>query len=335
MLSPSVLIAIAVCACAVVGAVVWLMRTPSGSTLRDYDRPNGVENLKSPERSPESPQASSLTLMDLVARVGVPEELLQGHSGNYREVRIPKNNGGTRRLEVPDEATRELQRKILKRLLAAVNAHPLACGFEEGASIVDAALPHEGKAVVLKMDIRRFFESTTSERVAAWFAGIGWDHDSAALLTDLTTYNGHLPQGAPTSPRLSNLVNAPLDQALLVVARKHGGHYSRYADDITMSFPRKRGRTLRGIVQVVRRILRSYGYAMHGGKKLRVLRQQQQQRVLGLVVNHRVALPRKTRRWIRAVRHQFDLGKPISITEQQLKGWESLAQMVETQREDG
>jgi len=101
-----------------------------------------------------------------------------------------------------------------------------------------------------------------------------------------------------------------------------------------MSFSHRRGRKVRGIVQVVRRVLRSFDYTMHGGRKLKILRQHQPQRVLGLIVNHRVALPRKTRRWLRAVRHNFDRGKPITITEQQLLGWEAFARMVQIQRDE-
>ena len=184
------------------------------------------------------------------------------------------------------------------------------------------------------MDIRRFFESTTDERIQAYFQGIGWDVSSAKTLVRLTTFNGHLPQGAPTSPKLSNLVNAPLDEALMRLAHRHNGAYSRYADDITMSFNIRQGRAIRGLTQVVRRILKSYGYTMHGGEKLKILRRNQRQQVLGLVVNEKTALPRKTRRWLRAVRHHASVGKPTSLTKEQLSGWESLLRMVETQRDD-
>jgi hypothetical protein len=259
-------------------------------------------------------------------------EQLRSVAPDYRVVKIPKPHGGLRRLEIPDDATMALQRTILRRLLKSLDAHPFACGFEDGTSIVDAALPHAGRRVIVKMDVRRFFESTTAKRVQCYFENIGWQQEPAEILVRLTTFEGHLPQGAPTSPRLSNLVNAPLDEGLLRLARKHQGNYSRYADDITMSFDIRQGRKVRGITQAVRRILRSYGYAMHGGRKLKILRQHQQQRVLGLVVNSQVALPRKTRRWLRAVRHQMNNDQPTSISAAQLQGWESLAQMIEQQR---
>lgn len=275
-----------------------------------------------------------LNLTELSRGLSVPlEELLECTPG-YQVANIPKPRGGTRRLEIPDARTKALQRTIHRRLLRALSAHPLACGFEEGTSVVDAARPHENRNSVVKLDIRRFFESTTEQRVCDWFEGIGWQPDAAALLTKLTTHEGHLPQGAPTSPRLSNLVNASLDEALYRLAKDHGGVYTRYADDITMSFATSRGRVLRGIIQAVRRILRSYGYSMHGGRKCRILRPHQRQQVLGLVINSRVALPRSKRRWLRSVRHRLQTGRAATLTEEQLRGWEALASMVERQREE-
>lgn len=336
MLTVPVLIAIAVGVCIAVGIGLWLSSHSTTSDFQPQEDRRSSDTIGEKPTSQPAPASGGrkLDLDELATRLALPLDQLLAHETSYRIAEITKPRGGTRRLEIPDDATKSLQRRILRRLLQAIDAHPLACGFEEGASIVDAALPHQKKRVVVKMDVRKFFESTTSIRVEKWFTSIGWEDAAAELLTRLTTYNGHLPQGAPTSPRLSNLLNAPLDHALLQLARKHKGHYSRYADDITMSFDFTRGRKVRGLTQVVRRILRSYGYSMHGGEKLKIFRQNQQQRVLGLVVNSKVALPRATRRWLRSVRHRFDQGQETTITESQLLGWESLAQMVETQRED-
>lgn len=341
MFTTSTLIAVAVVAMVAIGIGVVLgqrgarSRNVIGGDLFVSDAAGTVAAVEEDDNdhTPRMPRRV-LRTYELARRLDIPQEQLVAHQSSYREERISKPKGGFRRLEIPDNATKALQRTILHRLLQQVDAHPMACGFEEGASIVDAAMPHQQKRVVVKMDIRHFFEHTTSERVQKWIEAIGWEPEAAELLTRLTTYNGHLPQGAPTSPRLSNLVNAPLDHALLQLARRHKGDYSRYADDITMSFDIKRGRVIRGITQVVRRILRSYGYTMHGGAKLQILRQNQRQIVLGLVVNSSVALPRKTRRWLRAVRHRFETGQASSISEQQLNGWESFARMIETQRDE-
>ena len=323
MFTVPVLIGIAVLAVAAVTIGVMLSRSGRGTCLPEPQPSSSATTKRDTARR---------DLAELARRLQMPIETLQGHEPTYRTAEIPKPRGGVRRLEIPDDSTKTLQRRILNYLLRSLNAHPLACGFEPETSIVHAALPHQRQAMVVKMDVRRFFESTLSQRIQKYFEAIGWNEEAADLLTALTTYNGHLPQGAPTSPRLSNLVNCRMDEALLRLVKRHKGAYSRYADDITISFPFRRGRTARGLTQAVRRILKMYGYTMHGGAKLRFYRQNQRQQVLGLVVNEKVALPRKTRRWLRAVRHHQDNGRPTSITTEQLGGWDALQQMILKQR---
>jgi retron-type reverse transcriptase len=250
----------------------------------------------------------------------------------YREVFIPKRSGGKRRLMIPDDRTKQLQRRILRRLLNRLNAHWAACGFESGRSIADAAGPHVQQAVVVKMDIRDFFPSTSAARVEAYFRRIGWNKDAAALLTKLTTTDGGLPQGAPTSPRLSNVVNYYLDVQLDRLVGRRYGEYTRYADDITFSFPEDYPRHVRGIIQQARRILKVKGYKVHG-RKLRILRQHQRQLVTGLVVNDGVRLPRERRRWLRAVEHRYRTNRQATISPMQLHGWRALAAMIDSERE--
>ncbi len=326
MFSVPVLIGLTIAATAVVALALT-------TALKPRTRTSDSSKTLPPEPHSIPPHAEH-NLSELAKRLGISCDVLERFETGYRISEIAKPRGGVRRLEIPNAETMKLQRTILQRLLTGLDIHPFACGFEPGTSIVDAATPHERRLVVIKMDIRRFFESTSAKRIQAYFEGIGWDASSAQTLVRLTTFNGHLPQGAPTSPKLSNLVNAPLDEALMRLAHRHNGAYSRYADDITMSFDIPRGRTIRGLTQVVRRILNSYGYTMHGGEKMKILRRHQRQQILGLVVNEKTALPRKTRRWLRAVRHHASVGKPISLTREQLAGWESLLRMVETQRED-
>lgn len=322
MFSTPVLIGGALLACLAVAIGVLLGRHRNADSTAPSDAP------------PPTLRSEKHDLEELGRRLQMPVELLKQHEATYRETQIPKPSGGTRRLEIPDDTTKRLQRRLLRYVLHTLNAHPMACGFEPETSIVHAALPHQNKPLVVKMDVRHFFECTSDDRIRAYFAGIGWNAESAELLTQLTTYNGHLPQGAPTSPRLSNLVNARMDEALLRLAKRHRGAYSRYADDITMSFSFIRGRKARGVTQAVRRILKHHGYTMHGGAKLNFFRQNQQQRVLGLVVNDKVALPRKTRRWLRAVKHHRDNGQPMTLTSEQLKGWEAFERMIAEQRDE-
>ncbi|MCA9034596.1 MAG: RNA-directed DNA polymerase [Planctomycetaceae bacterium] len=279
-----------------------------------------------PRRKPEP-----FTLADLLERLQLTEEdARQLESPQWRKAFIPKSSGGTRLLEIPDDVTLALQRRILHRLLSGLKSHPAAIGFENGKSIVDAARPHSGKQFVIRIDIERFFESTPVTRVEEYFRFIGWTDDAIRLLTTITTCEGHLPQGAATSPRLSNLVNIRMDHALQNVAERFHGHYTRYADDITFSFHFRSGRKARGIVQVIRRILRQSGYRMNS-EKTRILRAHQQQQVMGLVVNEKVAIPRSRRRQLRAARHRVRQGKPATFSPEQLQGWTAFEKMVEDQ----
>jgi len=272
-----------------------------------------------------------LKVGELARRLGVPEEKLRSFEPYYRTAYVPKRSGGSRRLHVPDSDTKALQRRILRRLLARLKAHEAACGFERGQSIVDNALPHVGQAVVVRMDIVDFFPSTSADRVKSYFLRIGWNEEAAALLTKLTTDDGGLPQGAPTSPRLSNLVNYILDARLSALAARRGAVYTRYADDITFSFTEDRPKRARGIIQTASRILKHQGYHIHKRKKLHVRRRHQRQEVTGLVVNDRVQLPRPRRRWLRAVKHRLETGRSASLNRSQLDGWIAFQRMLEAQ----
>ncbi len=258
-----------------------------------------------------------------------PEELRR-HEPRYQRAHVAKRSGGTRLLSIPDAKTKKLQRRLLRRVLARLAAHPAACGFERGKSIVENALPHVGQAVVVRIDVIDFFPSTRAGRIEAYFRRIGWNAEAAALLTRLVTYDGGLPQGAPTSPRLSNLVNYYLDVQLTRLARRYQANYTRYADDITLSMPRDYPRRVRGIVQLARRLLLRHGYEIHRHKKLTARRRHQRQMVTGLVVNDGVNLPRTTRRRLRAARHHVATRRRATLTEVQLEGWAALENMVRT-----
>src|SRR5262249_33968570 len=155
-------------------------------------------------------------------------------------------------LLIPEARLKALQRTILHRLLRRLRAHPAAMGFERGQSIVHNAALHVGRKVVIKLDLVDFFPSTRAGRIERYFRRVGWNGEAAALLTRLCTHEGGLPQGAPTSPRLSNLVNWLLDSRIDRFVRRRKGSYTRYADDITISFPKDYPRRVRGAIQRVR-----------------------------------------------------------------------------------
>jgi retron-type reverse transcriptase len=281
---------------------------------------------------------------ELSRRLGVSERELRAVEVAYHTFHVPKRTGGTRTIQAPAPALKAMQRRILHKLLRRLEAHPCATGFERGHSIVTNAQPHVGQELVIKLDFRDFFTATTAKRVERYFYKIGWNADAAAVLVRLCTHEGSLPQGAPTSPRLSNLVNHRLDARLFALAQVRGLAYSRYADDMTFSGPArapalknnpktmepKPGDVYRvnDIVHLVKDIVAEEGYALHTDKKLRIARRHQRQVVTGLVVNQKVQLPRKTRRWLRAVEHRLAKTGQSTLSPQQLEGWRAFHSMV-------
>lgn len=277
-------------------------------------------------------KGSGHDLDELSRRLGIEADLLRRVQPSYREFTLPKRSGGTRRISAPDETLRDLQRLVLRRVLDRLRAHPCATGFERGHSIVTNALPHVGRGIVLRTDIRDFFGSTSKKRVEKYFRKIGWNREAAGVLARLCTHNGGLPQGAPTSPRLANLVNYRLDAALYTAAARRGVVYTRYADDITLSSDAAHRDALLLVLGFARHLARKHGYSLHGKKKTRLRRRHQRQTVTGLVVNNdRPRLPREVRRRLRAIEHQLGTRGTASLTPGELAGWKSLQFMIERQ----
>jgi retron-type reverse transcriptase len=183
------------------------------------------------------------------------------------------------------------------------------------------------------MDIVDFFGSTSAGRIRRLFRVLGWDPETAALLTRLTTDGDALPQGAPTSPRLANLVNVRLDARLARLGQTLGVAYTRYADDLTFSFARTDHAATADLLAATKKIVRQEGYQLHLERKLQIRRRHHRQTVTGLVVNERVALPRSRRRWLRAVEHHVYSGRPASLSRDQLTGWQAFESMITSGRQ--
>ena len=273
------------------------------------------------------------TLDDAARRLKLSPAELKKFPIDYREFTIPKRSKGVRVIRAPSRELRLLQRRILHRLLDPLRCHPAATGFEKRQSIVTNALPHIGQAVIVKMDIQDFFPSITAKRIQTYLRKVGWNPEASALLTKLVTLDGRLPQGAPTSPRLSNLVNQHLDARLSALAQRLNANYTRYADDLTFSFAEDDPGKVRSLIHIVGVILREEGYEPHRKDKLYVRRRCDRQVVTGLVVNDHVALPRETRRWLRAVEHRIQSGRTPTITPDELNGWRALRKMIREQSE--
>ncbi|MFD6104328.1 reverse transcriptase family protein [Nocardia salmonicida] len=237
---------------------------------------------------------------------------------HYRYRRLPKATG-VRLVEAPKVRLREIQRRILHRVLAGIPVDPACHGFEKGRNAATFAAPHAGAAVVIRQDLRDFFPTIAVARVRAVFAACGYSTVVARVLAELCTTASpvaelrgldysqrtllgarHLPQGAPTSPRLANLVARGLDRRLTGYANRHGLTYTRYADDLALSGDADLD-TAR-LIWTVTRIAGDEGFTVHTGKTL-IRRAHQRQVLAGLVVNDRPAAPRDRYDAVRALLH--------------------------------
>jgi RNA-directed DNA polymerase len=246
-----------------------------------------------------------------------------GFKAPYRSFTRPKRDGGERVICAPKGQLKAAQRAILAEILAKVPVHDAAHGFVPGRSTATAAAPHVGRAILLKFDLKDFFPSLTFFRVVGLYASLGYtvgrglvelqDLESRAvapLLAKLTTYSptpasvgeGWAPQGAPTSPALSNLACRALDARLEGLARSVGGVYTRYADDLTISLEREPGGGVGRLRWWVDQICHQEGFVVRQDK-FRVVRDSQRQQVTGLVVNDALRVPREARRRLRAALH--------------------------------
>ena len=224
------------------------------------------------------------------------DDLAATASARYHRFPRVKASGKLRWITAPDATLKDAQRLLLRSVLAGLPVHPAAHGFVPGRSIVTNARPHVGKGVVIGFDLREFFGTTRAGQVDA--ALVSFTEPERAWLLAVTTRDGVLPQGAPTSPHLANLVFFDADARLDGWARAHGLAYTRYADDLSFSGPY----VPPGMHAFVAETCAALGYRLHGAKT-RVLGRDRSQRVTGLVVNDRVAVPRAERRLLRAVLH--------------------------------
>lgn len=153
----------------------------------------------------------------------------------YREFKIPKRNGKWRNISSPYSAILSVQRWILDNILTSIPLAPVAKGFVKNISIKDNVLVHINKKCLLKIDIKDFFPSINLQRIIAVFLNLGYPKNISFFLAKLCCKDNCLPQGAPTSPYLSNVVCKRLDRRLESLSKKCNINYTRYADDMTFS----------------------------------------------------------------------------------------------------
>ncbi len=236
--------------------------------------------------------------------------------GRYQSFTIPKKSGGVRTLHAPTGPLKTIQRciNVAFQLMSEVHTHKAATGFVPGKSIADNARPHIGKQYVYNVDLKDFFPSIGFGRVKAClklapFNLIGEREPLAFMLANLccernldTPKHSFLPQGAPTSPVLTNIICQKLDHRLAGLAKRFRLTYTRYADDLTFSSNRDVYKVEGEFCLELNRIITDQGFTLNPAKT-RLQQAGYRQEVTGLIVNERVNVPRQYWREIRTLLH--------------------------------
>lgn len=153
----------------------------------------------------------------------------------YRLVSIPKRRGGFRTVSIPNDRLKFIQRRINELLVIIYKPRKSVHGFVLGKSAFTNAQVHLGRPHLVKVDFKDYFGQITSARVQGMLRSLGIPLDVSEIITSLVTLFGILPQGAPTSPIIANMVTFRFDNWMLEYARSNRLLYTRYADDIVLS----------------------------------------------------------------------------------------------------
>ena len=222
----------------------------------------------------------------------------------YKSFEIPKKSGGFRIIHSPKDSLKYIQREIATILLNCIDDIKVTCpnylrcnhAFEKDKSIVSNANLHERKKFILNIDIKDFFSSIHYGRIKGFLisdTNFLLNENIGRIIAKLATYNGYLPQGAPTSPILASLIGNILDTRLLKLAKEYRFYYSRYADDITFSsnqelpnelvyWDKEKNIWIEGIK--IRKIITKSGFQLNPSK-IRYTKNTNRQSVTGIIVN--------------------------------------------------
>lgn len=234
----------------------------------------------------------------------------------YETFEIPKKNGDTRLICAPSGDLKSLQTKLAnalwehqKSIRTSVNTRPnISHAFEKEKSIITNAKIHRNKRFVLNMDLESFFDSFHFGRVQGYFEkskDFLLPRDVSIIIAQIACYNGRLPQGAPSSPIITNLMCQILDMRLLKIAKEYKLDYTRYADDLTFSTNN------RGFLDVQEAFINEISVAVTkagfsiNNRKTRLLYRDSRQEVTGLVVNKKINVNRTYVRRTKAMAHQL------------------------------
>lgn len=292
------------------------IRTSIPEITFDFDSVEGfAKSLSSLAPYIQDYYVGELTL-GKIKRLSVPKV----RDSYYHKFEIPKKSGGTRTITAPCGDLKKLLKVVsyaLKDLYLFIPSSVM--GFVDGCSVATNATAHTGRAYVLNIDLKDFFPSIKRRMVISSLRNLYADDDVAKLIARLCTLSpedggeDNLPQGAPTSPILSNIVCMALDCRLSVLAQRYSLTYTRYADDITFSSDHNVYREDGSFWKTLQNIIVNCGFTIND-KKTRLLRPWQRQEVTGVTVNNKCNISRKYIKNLRAELHQMQY-RQVSMKE--------------------
>lgn len=308
---------------------------------------------------PEVPDATALaaTLGLSVARLRWLVYHREVDTGtHYHRWTVPKRDGRPRLISAPKPDLKRAQQWIRENVTEHLPVHGAAHGFLAGRSTVTNAEVHAGAELVVKLDLRDFYPTITTPRVKGMFRKAGYGEQVATIMALLVTecpreevmIDGRtyhvaigarsLPQGAPTSPSITNAICLRLDGRMAAMAKKLGFRYTRYADDLTFSWHEKERAPVGRLLRIVNAIVHDEGFQVNR-EKTRVMRKGRRQKVTGLVINRNGAtsskarVPRALVRQLRAAIKNRELGRPgKGESLDQLRGLAAYVHMCDPKR---
>lgn len=293
-------------------------------------------------RSNRPPLPPILSLGHLAKHVEVDYKVLRQYASrsvteSYLRFTIAKRSGGVRHIAVPEPELKQVQTWIATEVLSKIAVHPASHAFGRGDSTVRCASVHCGASWLVKIDIADFFGSITEIQVWRAFRSLGYNPlislEMARICTDripnsakyglpswqvhgasylISAYHenvlGRLPQGAPTSPMLSNIVMRSVDEEIAKIAAQFNVCYTRYSDDMTFSTTGEFSRAIgHKLIQEVAKVLMKRGLFLNR-KKSAIIPPGARKVVLGLLVDRQIpALPRDFKDRLR--QHLYHLQK--------------------------
>jgi RNA-directed DNA polymerase len=251
------------------------------------------------------------------------EHLLRDPSQHYRHWHKKKKSGKLRKISAPDYKLKSIQRSLALFLSETCKLPEFVHGGVRGRSPATNAGPHVGHKNLLNIDIQDFFPSTSQQMVMETLERLGAVQEVAKAVCRLATLDGGLPQGAPTSTILSNLVFGPADVRLSGLCRKHGLEYSRFADDIAISGDSD----LKPLIGPITAIIRETGYIV-AKEKTSLTSTDRPQIITGIQVNDGVGLPTSWKKDLRELILECHSLGPTAVARRDQRTIEKLRQHV-------